>query len=338
MNMKKIIILLFLLICNYGYCCDCQFKITSFIEKYNSADIIFQGKVTSIKRIKLGEDTFQEVVLDNVKNFKNANKKSLTIYNQISNCALGISEIGEEWIIWAYFEDNKIQTNQCTQSNLVHKYDSYLLNLLKDLSASSGYKKWYDKDGKLEAEGDFTNHKANGVWIYYNNNCIMSEINYKDGLQNGDYVIYYQPIYDILNSECKDEFSKMYNSNNYKIYRKIEFKGSYKNGKKENVLTSFNFNGSINYSEEYKNGMLDGISKYYSNGVLENLYSYKENKYDGACLTFYKNGIVKSIFHYKDGIKVGKWQLFNEFGKIVCDTDCNNIYYDEKSSSFQCKP
>lgn len=99
--MKNLFICIFFLISLNGYSCDCNSEKRSYIEMFNSTDVIFQGKVVSIKNVKLENELNKEIVFEVINNFKGATHQYITIYDDNSNCALGINTISENWIIWA---------------------------------------------------------------------------------------------------------------------------------------------------------------------------------------------------------------------------------------------
>lgn len=338
--MNQLFLILLLLLSLNGYSCDCSFERRSFIEVFNSTDVVFQGKVISIKKVELEGGFNKEIVFEVFKNFKGAKNKTITIYLDNSNCSLDIN-VDENWVIWASDWNGKIHTNQCTYSVFTNKMDKYDLDLLNDFSKADGYKLWYNKTGEKIGEGSLINRKTNGKWIYYIKNFIVSMGSYKDGRKDGEWIDYYEPNYDVeilLSSECKSAFSEIYNSNNYKISRQIKEKGNYKEGKKEGNFFHYNFDGSISWQMTYKNNLYDGIVvTYFENCIQEKIRHFKNNIADGMFVDFYPNGSLKMISYYKNGQKSGDWEIFDKDGNQICKSNFKNLIYDEKTYDFHCK-
>jgi antitoxin component YwqK of YwqJK toxin-antitoxin module len=336
--MNRIFLILLLFFTLNGYSCDCAFERSSFIEIFNSTDVVFQGKVISIKNVEFPGGLSKEIVFEVVKNFKGAENKTIKIYLDNSNCALGINTVGENWIIWAYKWYGKISTNQCTNSVFTNKMDESTLAQLTDFSNAQGYKIWYNKAGEKIGEGSFLNQKANGKWIYYIKNFIVSMGSYKNGIKDGEWIYYYEPDIEILSSECKSAFSEIYNSNNYKISRQIKEKGNYREGKKEGDFFHYNFDGSISWQMVYKNDLYDGINvTYFQNGLQEKIRHFKNNIANGMFVDFYPNGSLKMISYYENGQKAGDWEIFDKNGNQICKSNFKDMIYDEKTYDFHCK-
>ncbi|NDP26600.1 MAG: hypothetical protein GZ087_04115 [Flavobacterium sp.] len=336
--MKKIFIYIFLLVTLYGYSCDCGSERSSYIEMFNSSDVIFQGKIVSIKSVHFEDALYKEAVFEVVNNFKGAKQKYVTIYTDNSDCALGIDKIGEDWIIWTYNWNGRITTDQCTASILTSEIDKYSLEQLIDYSKTEGYKVFYNRDGNKIGEGSFLNQKANGKWVYYIDNFITSFGSYKDGLKDGEWIYYYEPMLLPLTPECKFAFSEVYNSSNYKSSRQISVKGKYKDGKKDCIFYYYYFNGMPSSQKEYKNDILDGISiNYFENGLPKTIYSYKNEKANGAFTDFNENGTLKMIRYYSDGQRKGDWEIFDNEGNLICRSNFNNIIYDANTDTFRRK-
>lgn len=339
--MKDLFICLFILMIPLnGYSCDCDFQRRSSIELFNSTDVIFQGKVVSIKNVQLEGELNKEIVFEVFNNFKGAPSKYITIYTDNSNCALGINNTGEKWIIWAYNYNGKITTNQCTASIFTDEIDNNSLEQLIDFSRTEGYKIFYNKAGEKIGEGSFLNQNADGIWMYYINNFIVSIGSYKGGFKHGEWIYYYEPVNDIqmLTPECKFTFSEIYNSNNYKSSRKINKKEKYYEGEKDGLFYYYNFDGSLYYQKEYVKGKSNGIDiNYFENGLPQHLYYYKNDIANGVFMDFNVNGTFKMISYYENGQKMGDWEIFDKDGNQICKSNYKNIVYDEKTYTYHCK-
>ncbi len=62
----------------------------------------------------------------------------------------------------------------------------------------------------------------------------------------------------------------------------------------------------LTYEKRYKNGILNGDSKYwFDNGNVQRVEPYKNGKINGIMTTYYKNGQPKSKAHLIDGLRGG---------------------------------
>lgn len=85
------------------------------------------------------------------------------------------------------------------------------------------------------------------------------------------------------------------------------------------------------YKKKYKNGILDGTSKYwYKNGQLESTIPYKKGKIEGIALRYWPNGEKRARIHYKGGMRGG------DQGEIFWDRKGKKI--KEKETSYDDLP
>ena len=74
------------------------------------------------------------------------------------------------------------------------------------------------------------------------------------------------------------------------------------------------------YEKHYKNGLLDGRSKYwYLNGKLESIVPYKMGQIHGVLTRYHENGKIKARMHFVDGMRGGSK------GEAFWDKDGNQI-------------
>lgn len=330
-----IILLLFSLRC---FPCSCEtINPYMIVNDFNASEIIFKGKVSKITLKEIDGQPFKEIIFTINSDYKKNNFKTITIYTPTEGtaCGLEIDKINDEWIIWAYSYNGRNFTNQCTRSKLVKKYSTVDLNLLEQLSNSSGYNTWKNPDDTILGEGTIVNTKAVGHWNYYDNGFIVSEGTYKEGLKTGDWTEYYLPSELVYNNN-KTDLSLIYNSPTWKNFRKTKTKTAYVNGKKEGTSTLYSYQGEVVLIFEYLAGKRNGISTHYSNNKPDRIDTYKNDELNGASLIFHSNGIIQLLAYYKDGVPVGNWQLFNENGEIVCVVNHTKIVYDDSINKFKC--
>ena len=84
-------------------------------------------------------------------------------------------------------------------------------------------------------------------------------------------------------------------------------------------------NGKMEYSAEYVNGKLDGISKYWSKeGVLISDSEYSNGNPHGKWKKYYKNHIILYEINYLHGKKHGKEKWYYENGQIKSEQTFQN--------------
>ena len=116
-----------------------------------------------------------------------------------------------------------------------------------------------------------------------------------------------------------------------------QVEGTYKDGERVGLHTSWHYNGQKKKERTYKDGNQDGLStNWYENGqkLSEGLYkdgkidglntgwyengqkrlevSYKNGKYDGLMTEWWENGQKREEITFKDGKKDGKWTKWHD--------------------------
>lgn len=115
-----------------------------------------------------------------------------------------------------------------------------------DTTVREGYSRWYHKNGKVEIEMPYTNHKRNGLCrIFYENGKLARTSVYEMSKLNGVSVYYYE------------------NGN-------PEIIMPYKDDQTDGLTRVFTPGGKLEGEEMYKNGQMEGLTKYYhSNGKIK---------------------------------------------------------------------
>ena len=95
--------------------CDCTFNEKSYVEIFNSSNVVFKGKVLSIRAIQLNGKQLDEISFTVDKNFKGVQSKVVIIYQESgSDCNVNFL-MGEEWLVWANFWDDLLITCRVSQ-------------------------------------------------------------------------------------------------------------------------------------------------------------------------------------------------------------------------------
>lgn len=323
---------------NSSFACDCVYNTNSLIENYNATEVVFKGKVVSIKHVKFNNGNYDEVTFFVDKNFKGVkNKMEIVFQDSYSDCSIKFN-VGEEWVVWAYTLNGRLGTNLCTLTTNVKSIAKEELELLKSIADTNGYKIWYDQKGDKIAEGILKNNVPDGYWKYYKYGFLNLEGLYDKGLKDGKWTTYYESIlYQIrIDDKNKDVINNFLNGKN-SSFRKINTIKNYKNGKMDGMSVGYNILGAIRLSAMYKENQLNGTYIVYENEKPKNIYSYKNNKLDGMLISFLEGGTIELLCNYKEGKQFGDWELFNEDGKVICSSKNGDTFPEFTTGKYNCK-
>ncbi len=153
----------------------------------------------------------------------------------------------------------------------------------------TGIWKFYSPDGKLEQTGNFNNGRPDGLWKwYYENGAVLREEEYFQGQRDGAFTEY---------SETGDIISQ----------------GQFSDGERDG---DWKFkSGDFTEEGKYIIGLRDGQWKaYYSNGTLKFKGNFIQGNPDGLQTFYYEDGKVKEEQYYKMGIRQKTWKKYDEEG------------------------
>ena len=122
--------------------------------------------------------------------------------------------------------------------------------------------KMYHESGYLMARGKYVTEKKDSIWLFYDDRGIISaQENYKDGLLNGQRVVYYEP----RDSQYYvQEYSYWLNGQPHGEYKKyhpntqVSEEGKYVNGKREGKVFHYLPDGKTGRVEQFKAGVKHG--------------------------------------------------------------------------------
>jgi antitoxin component YwqK of YwqJK toxin-antitoxin module len=330
----------FLLFSFKSFSCTCELEKKSLIDVYHSTAFVLHAKVLSITNTYVNNKAYKKINFLVLDDFKNLNDSKIEVYTNLndSDCGLNISFEGEEWFIWANLNsDNLLYSNQCTFSKPFNNSKPFEKLFLEKLKISLGFKDWYDEQGNLIGKGVMANGIPNGKWIYYQKDFMYAEGNYVNGKKNGEWNYYYDPVFEFVNLPFKQEIAKIYNSENYKLTRRIRLIETFENGFKNGKFIKYQYNGLIKYKENFKNNLLNGSSIYYfENGNIYKTNEYKDDILNGISTFYYENGNVQLITNYKNGLQIGKWYLFDKNGFLKCKSCTKKPKFDIQKGIFIC--
>jgi len=163
----------------------------------------------------------------------------------------------------------------------------------------TGVWKFYNGEGKIEQTGSFLNDRPNGLWKwYYENGSILREEEYFQGQRDGMYTEY---------SRAGD----------------IIAQGQYSDGERngEWIFRS----GESAEEGKFIMGLRDGLWKsYYPDGKLRYKGNYMQGNADGLHVYYYDNGRVKEERYYRNGIREKTWKKYNEDGSVFLTISYRN--------------
>ncbi|MBK9284067.1 MAG: toxin-antitoxin system YwqK family antitoxin [Sphingobacteriaceae bacterium] len=142
---------------------------------------------------------------------------------------------------------------------------------------------------------------------------------------------------------------------------KVEKEESYKDGEFDGTIKTFDENGLVTYSADYKNGKYNGKTKYYKSGALtmeeqnvdgqrngkmieyQSGKKWKETdfinaKKDGQEIYYFiENGKVKTITSYKDDKQNGSYKNFNKDGSLYEEGAFKDGYKEGEWKKYDAK-
>ena len=93
-----------------------------------------------------------------------------------------------------------------------------------------------------------------------------------------------------------------------------------KKGPKNGLVHTYNEDGSISASINYKNNLRHGLAlDFYKDGKLRAEINYKDNLKDGLAKWYHKNGNVYRTTSYKDDQRNGEQKKYYEEGELMSE-------------------
>ena len=186
-----------------------------------------------------------------------------------------------------------------------------------------GLWKDYYTDGKIKAEGNYTNGKQTGEWKFYHPNGQLEQAGKynKQGRPDGLWKWYYESG-QLLREEnfragLKDGLSLEYDENGNIIQE-----GEFINGNEDGPWTELT--GDVFIKGNYQDGLRNGSWSYYylrRNGtVTDSIMFFKgnfvEDNPDGRHIYYWENKNIKDEGLYVMGKKEGEWLKYNSDGTL----------------------
>jgi uncharacterized protein len=178
--------------------------------------------------------------------------------------------------------------------------------------------KWKDfyNNGKVQAEGQYTDSRRTGQWKFYNASEKVEQTgSYNNGRPDGLWNWYYENG-SILKEEEYFQGQRDGESTEYSVTGDIIAKGQYSDGERNGEWKTRT--GDITEEGKYITGLKDGVWKsFYSNGKLKFKGNFVQGNPDGQQVFYYENGKMKEVQYFQMGIRQKTWKKFSEEGTQV---------------------
>ncbi|MFN5911877.1 MAG: toxin-antitoxin system YwqK family antitoxin [Bacteroidota bacterium] len=202
------------------------------------------------------------------------------------------------------------------------------------------WKTWYE-DGTLLMEGAYSAGKEQGLWKnYWENGTLKNETTFKQGLMNGSWSSYFPSGKLKLSGKYKDNYKVGKWTNYFEngkpkdevTYKIIKEKSKVDFGimKKRVRMQSIEHGHAVYYSDKdfrkteegnFSNGKKDGEwIAYYPGGKTPAVISnFKEGELNGIMKNFDRRGNLLQEMEYKDGLKHGRFVIYDKKGKPLVE-------------------
>ena len=99
------------------------------------------------------------------------------------------------------------------------------------------------------------------------------------------------------------------------------------NGKAYGISKFYDTQGNLEFEMSFKDGILDGVTKYYLNGVLQRSDTFLQGKMNGPSIIYYPNGKKQTEVYYQNDILHGSYSEYYPTGQIKCSGSLVNGAY-----------
>ncbi len=185
------------------------------------------------------------------------------------------------------------------------------------------YELHYYSNGKIRLEGKFKNNKKSGVWKYYfEDGTLFAQTDYTQMQEGSLWQVYLNK--DSLLVDKNDKllaiaFSDEQTPVSIRVKRNegevfLRFFNSFK------LMERVNLKGNIPHGQ---------AMSWFEDGNLNSIHFYYDGHQDSTYVVYAQNGQRILSGQYNKGIKIGKWEYYNENGKPlgyeIYDTDGNKL-------------
>lgn len=178
--------------------------------------------------------------------------------------------------------------------------------------------KWKDlyPDGKIQAEGQYTDNRRSGQWKFYNpESKVIQTGSFNSGRPDGIWKWFYESG-ALLREEEYFQGERDGGYIEYSPSGEILAQGQYIAGEKNGTWKYKT--GDFTEEGNYITGLRDGLWKsYYSNGKLKFKGYFVQGNPDGPQSYYYEDGRIKEEQNYENGIREKTWKKFDEEGSVI---------------------
>jgi antitoxin component YwqK of YwqJK toxin-antitoxin module len=175
--------------------------------------------------------------------------------------------------------------------------------------------RWKDfyPDGKVQAEGTYTDSRRSGIWKFHNTKGAIEQTgSYNNGRPDGLWKWYYENG-SILREEEYFQGQRDGQFTEYSPAGDIISQGQYSDGERNGDWTFRS--GDNTEAGKYIIGLKDGQWKsYFPDGKLRFKGVFIQGNSDGQHLYYYETGKIKEEQFFRNGIRQRTWKKFDEEG------------------------
>jgi len=337
--LKKLFLVFSLIItAQFANACSCMPHRPLSIKDFNETSTIFIGKVKNVTAVKQPDGYDQnEITFELQTIFKGLPaQKEVKIYTNSSSAACGLYvQKGQNWLLYAHVFKGVLSTNMCSRSSNLAFTKTGELELLKSFINRPKQKIWM-VNGIKRGEGLLLNNLPTGKWRYYNaDGSLDEEGNYTKGELDGRWTKYVDV--SILDNRLKNN-NRMLKGTKLKkedFQNRIESVSNYKMGKNHGAFIDYDVLSSkmtrfITYVDDQQEGL---CINYYPSGLIETQENFKNGELDGVSRAYYPNGQLMYEGNYLNGVS-GPFKAYDEQGKFI-GTSVRPPYYDTENKKLE---
>jgi len=193
-----------------------------------------------------------------------------------------------------------------------------------------GVNKYWYQNRQLRMQEKYSNDTIQYNWSWYDHGGTKAVEYYTNGLKSGTWRVYPNPktSSDTFPSRI-DHYENGMRNGFHTAYRngKISEEAYYKNDVLNGSSKTWNVQGLLIASENYKDGNLDGISNYYETGLIRSV-QYSKGKKNGVekqvdakgnplYINWYKQGVLDSVYTYHPNGKIATSRIYKYYPGFV---------------------
>lgn len=327
--MKRFLILIPLLLAFTAVIgCSCFFSNAPVsVRDYNAMPFIVSGIAKEIIREKPSDlNQPVKIVLQVNEVFKGDFTDSIiNIYTAASDASCGLFvQKGESWIIWAYLQKGRLETDLCTRSNQIKHVSNTDINTLRELKRSPQTSIWKNEAGVVIAEGRLENQKPIGYWkYYYKDGHIEMEGAYLNEKFHGQWLNYWDPESIVARWKYDKKIPEDSMPDLNGLINRMRHIRHYKNGIAHGDFIYYEVTSIDKPStfSQYKDGLQNGKAiGYYENGLIYYEQNFLNGKRHGLERFYYSSGQLHKEGKFVDGQLIGAYKYFDESGNPIANT------------------